>query len=310
MIKNLANCMLSKITKILAFYLLAGVCHVAEASDFPEELMYEDKPIDPSVMLGIQFYSVTEKIKVSDSDSGFIDGSEYQISVTFNSKTNTATKEYSLLEGYYRPFDIICESYQYAGTFNGKHIIMSTIEQYGTTALFSTSIDLIKREGDYIVSIDSIGGGERSYGGMHKLDSFENGVLKYRHITPYSEIVYLLDENSAYIDLLSNLPGYTDSGGFWKLDKVTISDFSDGFNKEIYGIGLRELHLYKAWQQHAVDNSAEDAEYDHEAIAELCFCETAISYIELGKVDFMMDEIEEFASRVANCIESKGKWGV
>lgn len=310
MIKNLANCMLSKITKILAFCLFVISCHAAEAYDFPEELMYEGKPIDPSIMLGIQFYSATEKAKVSDLDSGLIDDSKYEITVTFNPETNIVTKVYNSPQEYYEHGDVTYESYQYAGTYNGKHIIMSTLDSYSTMSCDCTSIDSIKREGDYITRADSIGGGERAYGGMHELDSFENGVLKYRHIAPYREIIYLIDDNSPFIDLLVSLPEYPTSGGFWKLEEVTISDFDNDFNKEIYGIGFRDLHLYKAWQRHTYDDGTRGTERNKRNIAEFCFCEIAISYIESGIVDLIVDEIEEFASKVASCIESKGGWGV
>lgn len=297
--------MLSKITKIFALYLLSGACYASEAYGFPEELMYKGKPIDPSVMLGIQFYSAAEKVKVSDLDSDLIDGSKYEIILTFDPEANTVTKVYNSPQEHYEHGDVTHESYQYAGSYNGKHIIMSTLDSYSTMSRCCTSIDSIKREGDYITRIDSIGGGERAYGGMHQLDSFENGVLKYRYITPYREIIYLIDENSPCIDPLASLPEYPTSGGFWILEQVTISDFDNNFNKEICGIGLRDLHLYKAWQRHTYDDGTKGAERNKRNIAEFCFCEIAISYIESGIVDLIMDEVEEFASKVASCIEDK-----
>lgn len=284
------------LTKMLIVFLstFLSVVHLhanSEAFNFPESLMYNGEPIDPTNILSIQFFSYLNQTTVIPKNLELHDDFDYQTSITFDAVTNTVTKKYK------SNTRSACETYQYAGTYNNKHIILSTF--HDTLGRYSASIDSIKRDGERIVRIDEIAGGEMVYGGRIELDSFENGILNYKSVTPYSGILSVIDKNTACYKALESLPSYPSSGGFWKLNRVEFLG-PEGFKKETYGITFLDRKFYELWQESGYN------EYDtEERKAEFCFCKIAISYIDGEKITLLKNELFDFAQEVTACIIAK-----
>lgn len=259
----------------------------AVTPNLPADLMHNGRPIDTSVIINSQYGGSERK------EPQFVVESTHDSN--YNIATNTVSKNYQYYTVSGRSVEAH-ESYKYIGTYNGKHVISTKLSD-GGTGNFST-IGTIKRQEDYIVSVDEIAAGDRAFGGSIREESLHGSILNYRALQPYYDIRNFIDKNSTTeneeaLENLSTLPNWPTSTGFLEFIKVDLSN--ETLDEEVYAIEFLERNYYTR----VVKSS--------KSISKICFHKIALQYIDSNKCKITSQEAKEFAYRVAKCVKNSKK---
>jgi hypothetical protein len=157
------------------------------ATHFPEDLMYNEKPIRACCMLeafeGDSSRFSPKSLCCAGHRSSKVIKEEHE----FDSKTNTVCFRCHY-QGRFGE-SVSFKEYTYIGSWRHKHLISTCHYDHSGTGRF-TGINLVEREGDTIINAGEIAGGDRGYGGSIKIESLKGSILRYRQIEPPNHVIY------------------------------------------------------------------------------------------------------------------------
>lgn len=192
---------------------------------FPEDLMYNGLPINPSCVVSTQCGDSSRLKKpqhITYTAAIMLQNYGYKVHsdvCTFNpmTKTVTARCEYSREEECRWP-DHYQEEYRYIGSYKNKHIVITRHHDSSGSGRFS-ELGLITRNGDTVCNAGEITAGDRAHGGVIDVISFKDNILRFKQIAPLAEINNIVPHDSD-----CSLPESPFSEGLWFVYEVDLDN--------------------------------------------------------------------------------------
>lgn len=166
-----------------------------EGKPLPEDLMVGGKPIHPEYIESTQFgdSSRLEKMPARSDVDSYEESFLHEMGRELYYDEEAG--EVSFVLRYCRDQDIdsgctyeLYRSYEYLGSYEGKHLVLCDSGDTSATGRF-VFLGLVRRCGDFIVHAGDVFAGDRSF---IRVESFEDGVLRYWHSADPSEVITAL----------------------------------------------------------------------------------------------------------------------
>ncbi|MCK4934743.1 MAG: hypothetical protein KAR79_04065 [Simkaniaceae bacterium] len=274
---------------LVAAILLCG-CSKTDHPPFPKELIFEGAPIHPYCIVGTQWgdSSRFEPISLCDPLLDYRkDNENYRIvseELSFDPISHLAeyNMQYSVLFLDHQPTYTDYTNYQYIGTFQNKHVILTSFFDSSATGIFGT-LGLLKRVNDTIVNAGEITAGDRAHGGWIFDAKLKNHLLTYsQSSTPDFAMHAILNES---------------------LGEFFPPNFSYVSIK--YSVDLNDPNLVSHLEGLIFDEDYTPCEFQEEKTIESCFYSVVDEYVKEGKYTLDLMESVLFAEKVKERIEKQ-----
>ncbi len=274
---------------VLCVVFLSG-CIVHKKNTFHSDLLHQASPLHPSCVLATQFGD-SSRFDPQPIVSLFADGAQSQdqghIMCDYQNGKVTFENTYRLTYG---PNDVspeytICDEYEYIASYKDKHIILSGSYDTSGTGRFAF-LGVIRRSGDTIQNAGEIAAGDRGHGGIIRVLSHNENILRYASCETIDNVIHVLTSKS--IDESYPPPAIS---GFSPIYEVNLDEpiENDVYTSKLVGLWL-DFEKYHAYRCICADDK------------HCCAYDVANGLLEKGKRELTLSEARQFGKQLYDCM--------